>query len=132
MQSALTPVASVPEHLQRFIRERLPSLEQIEIVILLRKDPSRAWTALEVAENLATPPESTAMRLFLLASNGVLSFESSGVPKYRYAAADPATDQLVAELVQAYDEQRVALYELVGATTRDPLRSFADAFKLKK
>ena len=101
-------------------------------MILLRKDPTRAWTALEVADNLATPPESTAMRLFLLASNGVLAFESAGVPKYRYAAADPATDQLVTELAQTYDEQRAALYELVGATTRDPLRSFADAFKLKK
>lgn len=124
--------STVPEHLQRFIRERLPSLEQIEIVILLRNDPSRAWTALEVSEKLGTPPESTAMRLFLLASNGVLAFESSGVPKYRYAAADPATDQLVTELARLFEEQRDALYELVGAPTRDPLRSFADAFKLKK
>lgn len=133
MQFATTPVAwSVPEHLQRFIRERLPSLEQIEIVLLLRGDASRAWTALEVSEKLGTPPESTAMRLFLLASNGVLAFESSGVPKYRYAAADQATGTLVDELAQIHEERRDALYELVGAPTRDPLRSFADAFRLKK
>lgn len=122
----------VPEHLERFIRERLPSIEQVEIVLLLRGDPSHAWSALEVSEKLGTPPESTAMRLFLLASNGVLTFESSGVPRYRYAAVDPATDALVNELAQAHDERRDALYELVGAPTRDPLRSFADAFKLKK
>jgi hypothetical protein len=123
---------SVPEHLQRFIRERLPSIEQIEIVLLLRGDAARAWTALEVSERLGTPPESTAMRLFLLASNGVLAFESSGVPKYRYAAVDQATDELVDELAQTHEERRDALYELVGAPTRDPLRSFADAFRLKK
>ena len=58
LQTFRASVASVPEHLQRFIRERLPSLEQIEIVILLRNDASRAWTALEVAENLSTPPAS--------------------------------------------------------------------------
>lgn len=122
----------VPEQLERFIRERLPSIEQVEIVLLLRSDPSRSWSALEVAEKLNTPPESTAMRLFLLASNGVLAFESSGVPRYRYAAADASTDELVDQLAQAHQEQRDALYELVGAPKPDPLRSFADAFKLKK
>ena len=120
------------ETLERFIRERLPSLEQIEIVLLLRRDPSKSWSAPEVSQQLATPPESTAMRLFLLASNGILSFEGSGVPRYRYEASDAATDTLIAELLQAYDEKRDALFDIVGTPQRDPIRSFADAFKLKR
>jgi hypothetical protein len=118
--------------LEKFIRERLPSLEQIEIVLLLRREPSRSWSAPEVSEKLATPPESTAMRLFLLASNGVLAFEGSGVPRYRYAASDATTDALVAELLTAYDEKRDALFDVVGRPQSDPIRSFADAFKLKR
>lgn len=121
---------SISENLSQFIRDRLPSLEQIEIVLLLRRDTTRAWTAPEVAGNLATPPESTAMRLFLLASNGVVVFDgSSGLPKYRYSAGN---EEIMDELQRTYDERREALVALVGGAPADPLRSFADAFKLKK
>jgi hypothetical protein len=118
--------------LSQLIRERLPSLEQIAIVLLLRRDPARAWTAPEVAGNLNTPPESTAMRLFLLASNGVIVFDSSsGLPRYRYVASMP--EEVMAELDRVYEEDRDALIAVTGGTAApDPLRSFADAFKLKK
>ncbi|HYC93479.1 MAG TPA: hypothetical protein VEO54_30010 [Thermoanaerobaculia bacterium] len=116
------------EPLQRFVRERLPSLEQIEIVLLLRADHTRSWSAPEVSQNLGTPPESTAMRLFLLASNGVVTFEGG---RYR-AASDAAAEPLFEELSTAYAQNRPALTALVGGQPADPLRSFADAFKLKK
>jgi hypothetical protein len=120
----------ISESLSQFLRERLPSLEQIEIVLLLRRDATRAWTAPEVAGNLGTPPESTAMRLFLLASNAIVIFDgSSGLPKYRYASGN---EEAMAELQQVYDERREALIALVGGAPADPLRSFADAFKLKR
>lgn len=121
---------SISPTLERFIRERLPSSEQIEIVLLLRGDRERAWSAPEVSERLGTPPESTAMRLFLLASNGVVAFESSGIPRYRYASMFEAE---VDELYEAWTNERQSLTPLIGAPAApDPLRSFADAFKLKK
>lgn len=73
------------------------------------------------------------MRLFLLASNGIVVFDGSGgLPRYRYAVNDPAVDAMVEEMAITYDEDRDALLAIVGAQPRDPLRSFADAFKLKK
>ncbi|HYO75193.1 MAG TPA: hypothetical protein VE010_01920 [Thermoanaerobaculia bacterium] len=122
----------IPDRLALFIRERLPSLEQIEIVLLLRRESGRGWTAPEVSQNLATPPESTAMRLFLLASNGVIVFDgSSGLPRYRYTAGESESD--LEELERIYEVDHNTLVELVGGTVApDPLRSFADAFKLKK
>jgi hypothetical protein len=117
--------ADVSEPLRHLVRERLPSLEQIHIVLLLRGDRTRSWSAPEVSERLATPPESTAMRLFLLASNGVIAFEGG---RYRYAA-DAATESLFDELAAAPPD---ALISLVGGQPADPLRSFADAFKWKK
>ena len=124
--------ATLSEPLEQFVRTRLPSIEQVEIVLLLRRDASRAWSAPEVSQELSTPPESTAMRLFLLASNGILAFEGGGIPRYRYAASDAATDELVNELALARDENRDALYAVVGRPNTDPIRSFADAFKLKR
>lgn len=119
----------VSDTLQSFLQQRLPSIEQIEIVLLLRGDRSRAWAAPEVAQELRMPPESAAMRLFLLASSGVLSFEAAGgAPRYRYAGADEA---LVNELAEVYENDRAGVAAAIGAPP-DPIRSFADAFKLKK
>ena len=119
----------ISESLKTFLQQRLPSIEQIEIVLLLRRDRERAWAAPEVAQELRTPPESAAMRLFLLASNGMLSFEAAGgAPRYRYIGAD---EELVNELADAYESDRAGVGAAIGAPP-DPIRSFADAFKLKK
>ena len=122
---------SVSQELRDFLTQRLPSIEQIEIVLLLRGEPGRSWGAVEVAQELKMPPESAAMRLFLLASSGLILFEASGVPKYRYAEGDAATEALITELAQVYADDRRTIAAIIGAPA-DPLRSFADAFKLKK
>lgn len=121
----------VSESLQAFLQQRLASIEQIEIVLLLRGDRARSWSAPEVAAELAMPPESAAMRLFLLASSGLLLFEPAGVPRYRYAGGDPDTDALIGELAEIYPNNKGAIGAVIGAPV-DPIRSFADAFKLKK
>ncbi len=72
------------------------------------------------------------MRLFLLASGGLIAFEAAGIPRYRYTGADPDTHRLLGELAEVYATNRAAIATLVGAAPPDPLRSFADAFKLKK
>jgi hypothetical protein len=99
----------------------------------MRRDPGKAWSAPEVSSELGTPPESTAMRLFLLASNGIVVFDGSGgLPRYR-CVTDPAVAAMLDELALASEENREALLGIAGgAPSRDPLRSFADAFKLKK
>lgn len=124
--------STLSENLERFIRERLPSTEQLDIVLLLRAERDRSWTAPEVSHHLGTPPESTAMRLFLLASNGVVAFDGSGgIPRYRHTS-NAESDALIAELATAFEATPTAVYDIVGPPVRDPLRSFADAFKLKK
>lgn len=124
-------MGSVSESLQTFLQQRLATIEQIEIVLLLRSDPARSWSATDVATELRMPPESAAMRLFLLASSGMILFEPSGVPRYRYAATDADTETLLAELAEIYANDGGAVRVAIGAPP-DPIRSFADAFKLKK
>jgi hypothetical protein len=126
-----SPLPSPTDALKNLLQQRLTSVDQIEIVLLLMRDPARAWTAPEVAAALGTAQESAAMRLFLLASTGLIVFEAAGMPKYRYAVGDAATEALLSELARLYESDRAVVAALVGAPP-DPLRSFADAFKLKK
>ena len=119
--------------LRAFLKGRFTSGDQIAIVLLLLDDPERSWTASEVAAALQMAPESTAMRLFLLASSGLIVFEPSGIPRYRYAATDDTTDRLLRELAPLYAADREeVLRDIDAAVQVDPIRTFADAFKLKK
>jgi hypothetical protein len=125
-------MTAISPPLRLFLEQRLSSFDQLEVVLLLRREPGRAWTAPEVSKALGTAPEPAAMRLFLLASAGLITFEPSGVPKYRYTPGDSETESLLDELTSVYERDRSAISTIVGAPPPDPLRSFADAFKWKK
>lgn len=123
----------ISEDLRAFLKGRLTSTDQIEIVLLLLEDPSQAWTASEVSQRLGMASESAAMRLFLLASQGLILFEPSGVPRYRYAGGNDQTDRLLRELAASYAANRAEVLNVIDARNgADPIQSFADAFKLKK
>lgn len=124
-------MGAVSERLRAFLEQRLSSLDQIEVVMLLRSDPDRSWTAPEVAAALGTAPEPAAMRLFLLASGGLLVFEPSAIPRYRYGGVDAETGSMLQELSEVLAVNREAVLAALHSP-RDPLRSFSDAFKLKK
>ena len=123
---------AVSDALHELLKQRLSSLDQVEVVLLLRADRSRAFTAPEVAKALSSAPEAAAMRLFLLASSGLLAFEAASVPRYRYVELDAESEGLLDELAALYESDRRALTALVETTAPDPIRSFTDAFKLKK
>lgn len=99
---------------------------------MLRKDPSRSWTAPEVATTVGTPQESAAMRLFLLASSGLIAMEASATPRYRFANPDPETARILNELAEINDRDPAAIASFIDAPPPDPLKSFSDAFRLKK
>jgi hypothetical protein len=122
----------VSQELRTFLQQRLASLDQIDVVLLLMRDPARTWTAPEVATELQTAPQAAAMRLFLLASGGLIAFEPTSVPRYRYVAGDEEQERCLRELAEIYPADRMAIVEAVDPGAHDPIRSFADAFKLKK
>lgn len=122
----------VSDALRTFLQQRLSSIDQIEIVLLLMKEPTRSFTAPEVAATLGTAPEAAAMRLFLLASGGLIAFEPSAVPRYRYVVSDDEADFMIRELGELYATDRDAVVNAIDVRAQDPLRSFADAFKLRK
>jgi len=123
----------ITDELRTFLKGRLTTADQIDIILLLLRDPARSWTASEVSVELGMVPESTAMRLFLLASQGLILFEPSGVPRYRYGSSDATTDRLLRELASNYETNHAEVLRAIDARAdADPIQSFADAFKLKK
>ncbi len=122
----------VSDALRTFLQQRLSSIDQIEVVLLLMREPTKSFTAPEVAAALKSAPEAAAMRLFLLASGGLIAFEPSAVPRYRYVVSDDEADFMIRELAETYATDREAVLTAVDTRAQDPIRSFADAFKLRK
>lgn len=123
----------IQPELREFITTKFGSPDQLEVFLLLYRSPHRDWSPNEVAEQLGVAPQSAGMRLFLLASAGLLT--SSGSPRqlrYSYspdAALDPWSELVAA----AWDRDRGALVALLsGAPAPGPAAHFADAFKLRK
>jgi hypothetical protein len=124
-QPSLTP------EVRSFVAEHIDSAEQLEILLLLHRDPDRRWTAQEVSQAIYTVPASALMRLERLVAEGFATSSGEADPTYVY---EPRSDEMrrqVEALSEAFRKDRVAVIKLIFSRPPDPLQSFADAFRLR-
>ena len=96
----------------RFVQGTLPSVDAAELLLKAFRDPARALEAGRPAEALRAA--------------GVLD------DTLRYRPASEALGAHVETLAQAWEERPVTLIRLIYALRDGKIRSFADAFKLRK
>lgn len=106
------------------------SVEQLEILLLLRAHRGRDWSAEEIAKELRIAALSAANRLLDLAGRGLLVEASPG--RFRYEPNDQALGAAVEGLAKVYPERRVSVIEIIFSKPNDVIRTFADAFKLRR
>jgi predicted ArsR family transcriptional regulator len=97
--------SDVPGDVRRLIADHIVSIEQLDILLLLRARPDVAWNAKEVADELRTSEWSAAGRMADLRARGLVTAEGDPI-RYRFA---PASDELRAtldRLAQIYTERR--------------------------
>ncbi len=125
-------VNGVPEDARRLVASRITSVEQLEILLLLRRDPQRAWTPGAVAEELRSSESSVSKRLDSLRAGGLVEGTSSSGESYRYAPAADWLGQAVDSLAELYAESPYRVIDLIFAKPIDNLRVYADAFRYRK
>lgn len=114
--------------LSGFVREHVRSVWALELLLLLKRDPDRCWTAAELVRELRASTSLVGDNLQRFERSGLVVLDDAQC--YRYAPASPVLDQFCAELETAYRERPVALINLIAAPP-DPLQSLADAFKFR-
>jgi hypothetical protein len=120
----------VNEVVKRFIHEHIASVAQLEILLLLQTNPKQSWTPVAIARELRIEASGAKMQLDALTSSGLLRFDPPD--NYQF---DPQTPQLAADalaLAQAYLVRRVTVIGLIFAGPSDKIRSFSDAFRIRK
>jgi hypothetical protein len=118
------------EDVYRFLYHNIDSVEQLEVLLLLRRSPERGWTAEEVAQTLYSHPSSILHRLSSLAGRGLLRELEPAT--YQYAPRSAELHATVTRVAETYRERRVAVITLIASKPIENVRAFSDAFRIRR
>lgn len=114
--------------LQNFVARHIRSVEQLEILCLLVENSAVTWTESDVFQRIQSSQESVSRTLQRFSQDGLLVFEPS--KGYRFPLDNP--HRLASDLVKVYRERRVTVISAIYEAPIDPIRDFADAFRIRK
>jgi hypothetical protein len=124
--------ADIPDHVKAFIADHIDSVEQIDVLFILRRNPEREWTAEDVSRQLYTTPRSAANRLEALRSSEVaMATDGTEQTSYRYAPRTADLRRTIDDLEEAYRSHRSTVTRLIFSKPSDKIRIFTDAFRVK-
>jgi hypothetical protein len=115
--------------LRDFIVNEIGSIAELELLLLLLREPQKAWSAQDAAKALYTAEDATAALLENFRTRG---FANADAGRYTFAPRTAEQQQLIADLAQLYQTRRVTVINLIYAGPVQKLKSFADAFRLRK
>jgi hypothetical protein len=114
--------------LREFVARSFGAIEEVEILLLLRRSPRQWWRALQVAEALHLREEA-ARRCLETLSGRFLDVSVAAEVRFRYAPGNPEREARAAELAGAYENDRTELVSILMSSRA--ARDFARAFRLK-
>lgn len=120
--------SDIPKRVRDLISRDLSSVEQLELLFLLRQLQPQELSAEEASRRLHTSQHSSRTRLEELVRTGHVAVRAE---RYRYAASGEA-DRAVAELERYYGTHRTRIISLIFSRPSESVRDFADAFRLRK
>jgi hypothetical protein len=119
----------------RSLLQRLPSLDHVEVLLVLAEAPERRWAAADVAAILFGDSRLTGRLLNDLAARNLVVMTagpSNGAePEFRFEPTLPADRLIVAALRDAFNHDPFAVIRAVGSGNTLTIRSLANAFRIR-
>jgi hypothetical protein len=123
---------AIPEAVRRLLAERIDSIAQLELLLLLHRSAPEPWDAQRVAAELRLEPAWAEGELAELCRRGLCAEASADAPSYRFHPASSELEKAVATLAACYGDRRVTIIGLIYGRPNDPIRQFADAFRIRR
>jgi hypothetical protein len=101
----------IPPDVRAFVARFLPTVTHLETFIILRKDPARSWSAVDLARELRIDEARAAEVLEQLASANFLAVRISGDILYRFNPATSAIESLSTRCADWYVLERMTMIE---------------------
>ncbi len=112
------------------IASSMPSIWTLEVLLLMHRAPERAWDAADLNRDLRGSALIVANALGVLTAAGLVLEVAPGF--YRYNPVRPELARTIERLVCAYAKTPFAVVQAILAAPNNQIRTFADAFRLKK
>lgn len=120
------------EEIQRFIIHNIKSIEYLKILLFLKENSDKKWTVYNIGKKLYLHHTIVKDILRFLNKRGFLKIERQ--EKENFYSYNPISDDLhsiVEQLAQIDRHYPVSLINFIYSMSKNPIQSFADAFKLK-
>jgi hypothetical protein len=132
-------VTSTPigDEVRIFLRERIETYEELEVLLLLQREALAPWTADMLAARLHIPLATLAEALAALRGQSLVERFSVATAQHYRLSPSVARDETLSRLASLYESQSVEIIKLMSANSIDrirtaALRAFADAFLFRK
>lgn len=112
-----------------FVQSTFRSVWTLELLLFLRRHPSRTWIADELVVMLRSSENVVQQGIASLLAAGLIVMNDSQA--VRYAPASRALERLIEETETAYQSRPDAVRRAILAPG-DKLQAFANAFRLRK
>ena len=120
----------VPRDVREFVRQEIKSVFQLEVLLLLHRTRGRAWTVMELSQELGIDPEIAEAQVIRLEELRLLQTEQSIPISYVYGPTDQNDEIIIEKLAVSYAKQRVGIFSLILSESNSRIRRFAEAFRL--
>jgi hypothetical protein len=119
---------------RRLIASQLASMDHVEVLLLLHRSAPAAVTQVDAARETRRPVELLTTVMTDLVNGGLASRAPGpgGDDTFAYAPQSESLRRDVEQLVAVYNERPVTLIRAVYDRPPEPVKSFADAFRLRK
>lgn len=115
-----------------FINAFIESIDQLRVLLVLARQPERAWSVGEVCSATALPVTTAMAQLQRLVAIGLIVANPDPAATFKYGPRAAEFEQMVQELIQLDDQRPVTLIRLVYARKSGSAQAFADAFRLRR
>jgi len=124
------PANEISPRLKQFIFEFVDSVELIEVLLLIRNNADRWFSAAQISSELRSHPTSISNRLSRLANIG-LPEQDKSQDLFRFHPKNEELKMITNELSNEYLLRRHTIFELIFSSSKNA-RQFADAFIVTK
>lgn len=123
---------NISQELKVFLKKHIQSVFSLEVLLLLRRERVRSFTASEIASDVGIEIDVAQQQLSELTSAELIETTNGDVARYRYAPVDEKLASLVDQLAFAYAKQRVPILSLILTERADRIRGFVEAYRLNR
>jgi hypothetical protein len=127
----------LPDDVLALLHERVTSLEELEALLLVHREPAKRWTVTDVATHLDLPESWSEPALEQLCAATLLVGEGRGTARqFTYRPATDALGAAVTSLAEIYETRRVEVIWVLSSKAVSRLRwtaarTFAEALVIK-